>query len=71
MSLLSVRVYYKTCPAVLRGLAVFPETVAGADSQQLAKVQGACVENAVADRAPMLHCNMDGEWLVPIEQCQC
>lgn len=71
VSLLSVRVYYKTCPAVLRGLAVFPETVAGADSQQLAKVQGACVENAVADRAPMLHCNMDGEWLVPIEQCQC
>ncbi|XP_052547992.1 ephrin type-A receptor 2 isoform X1 [Tympanuchus pallidicinctus] len=71
VSLLSVRVYYKTCPAVLRGLAVFPETVAGADSQQLAKVEGACVEHAVADRVPMLHCNMDGEWLVPIEQCQC
>ncbi|XP_065594141.1 ephrin type-A receptor 2 isoform X2 [Cyrtonyx montezumae] len=71
MSLLSVRVYYKTCPAVLRGLALFPETVAGADSQQLAEVQGACVEHAVAERAPLLHCNTDGEWLVPIEQCRC
>ncbi|XP_038022621.2 ephrin type-A receptor 2 isoform X2 [Anas platyrhynchos] len=71
VALLSVRIYYKTCPAVLRGMAHFPETVAGADSQTLAEVRGSCVEDAVADEAPMLHCNADGEWLVPIGQCQC
>uniref|UniRef100_A0A8B9TLX9 receptor protein-tyrosine kinase n=1 Tax=Anas platyrhynchos TaxID=8839 RepID=A0A8B9TLX9_ANAPL len=60
VALLSVRIYYKTCPAVLRGMAHFPETVAGADSQTLAEVRGSCVEDAVAD-----------EWLVPIGQCQC
>uniref|UniRef100_A0A8B9VRX1 receptor protein-tyrosine kinase n=1 Tax=Anas zonorhyncha TaxID=75864 RepID=A0A8B9VRX1_9AVES len=71
VALLSVRIYYKTCPAVLRGMAHFPETVAGADSQTLAEVRGSCVEDAVADEAPTLHCNADGEWLVPIGQCQC
>ncbi|KAM9176059.1 ephrin type-A receptor 2 [Mergus octosetaceus] len=71
VALLSVRIYYKTCPAVLRGMAHFPETVAGADSQTLVEVRGSCVEDAVADEAPTLHCNADGEWLVPIGQCQC
>ncbi|NXA59397.1 EPHA2 protein, partial [Mohoua ochrocephala] len=40
VALLSVRVYYKRCPAVVRGMARFPETVAGADSQTLAEVRG-------------------------------
>ncbi|NWR60239.1 EPHA2 protein, partial [Bucorvus abyssinicus] len=71
VALLSVRVYYKRCPAVLRGLARFPQTVAGVDSQTLAEVTGTCVEEAVAERAPALHCNADGEWLVPIGQCLC
>ncbi|NXW55118.1 EPHA2 protein, partial [Eurystomus gularis] len=71
VALLSVRVYYKQCPAVLRGMARFPPTVAGADSQTLAEVKGTCVEEAVAERAPALHCNADGEWLVPIGQCLC
>ncbi|NWS65204.1 EPHA2 protein, partial [Chunga burmeisteri] len=71
VALLSVRIYYKRCPAVLRGMARFPETVAGVDSQTLAKVQGTCVEEAVADQAPVLHCNADGEWLVPIGECLC
>ncbi|NXW24348.1 EPHA2 protein, partial [Circaetus pectoralis] len=71
VALLSVRIYYKRCPAVLRGMARFPETVAGVDSQTLAKVQGTCVEEAVADQAPALHCNADGEWLVPIGECLC
>ncbi|XP_035757766.1 ephrin type-A receptor 2, partial [Egretta garzetta] len=71
VALLSVRIYYKRCPAVLRGMAHFPETVAGVDSQTLAEVQGTCVEEAVADQAPVLHCNADGEWLVPIGECLC
>ncbi|XP_076212148.1 ephrin type-A receptor 2 [Aptenodytes patagonicus] len=71
VALLSVRIYYKRCPAVLRGMARFPETVAGVDSQTLAEVRGTCVEEAVADQAPALHCNADGEWLVPIGECLC
>ncbi|OWK53286.1 Ephrin type-A receptor 2 [Lonchura striata] len=71
VALLSVRVYYKRCPAVVRGMARFPETVAGADSQTLAEVRGSCVDEAVAEQAPALHCNADGEWLVPIGECRC
>ncbi|NXF78051.1 EPHA2 protein, partial [Sclerurus mexicanus] len=71
VALLSVRVYYKRCPAVTRGMARFPETVAGADSQTLAEVRGRCVEEAVAEQAPALHCNADGEWIVPIGECLC
>lgn len=71
VALVSVRVYYKRCPAVVRGMARFPQTVAGADSQTLAEVRGTCVEDAVAPDAPALHCNADGKWLVPIGQCLC
>ncbi|XP_015268065.1 PREDICTED: ephrin type-A receptor 2 [Gekko japonicus] len=71
VALLSVRIYYKKCPGVLHGMAQFPETIAGADSQALAKVRGACVPDAVADVEPTMHCNSDGEWLVPIGACLC
>uniref|UniRef100_A0ACB8EER0 Ephrin type-A receptor 2 n=1 Tax=Sphaerodactylus townsendi TaxID=933632 RepID=A0ACB8EER0_9SAUR len=71
VALLSVRIYYKKCPSVLRNMASFPETIAGADSQALAKVRGACVPDAVAEEAPAMHCNSDGEWLVPIGECLC
>ncbi|XP_069466348.1 ephrin type-A receptor 2-like isoform X2 [Ambystoma mexicanum] len=71
LALLSVRIYYKKCPALVQGLAAFPETIAGAGSQPLTKVRGACVEHAVASEEPIMHCNGDGEWLVPIGQCHC
>ncbi|XP_038602869.1 ephrin type-A receptor 2 [Tachyglossus aculeatus] len=74
VALLSVRIYYKKCPEVLQGLARFPETIAGSDSPALAKVAGVCVENAAVapgGEEPMMHCNVDGEWLVPIGQCLC
>ncbi|NXA43966.1 EPHA2 protein, partial [Eudromia elegans] len=35
VALLSVRVYYKKCPGVRRGLAVFAETVAGGEARAL------------------------------------
>ncbi|MGH0151731.1 UNVERIFIED_CONTAM: hypothetical protein FKN15_020906 [Acipenser sinensis] len=70
-ALLSVRVYYKMCPSSVNSLARFPETVAGMESQSLAEVQGVCVDNSVSDETPKMHCNTDGEWLVPIGQCQC
>ncbi|XP_068097728.1 ephrin type-A receptor 2 [Hyperolius riggenbachi] len=73
VALLSVRIYYKKCPAVVQGMARFPETVAGADTQPLAKVPGKCVANAVpiGGEEPTMHCNTDGEWLVLIGRCDC
>lgn len=72
MALLSVRVYYKTCPATIKSLAAFPETVAGGGvNQALREVAGACVKNAVSEESPRIYCTMDGEWVVPVGQCQC
>ncbi|XP_070758721.1 ephrin type-A receptor 2a [Enoplosus armatus] len=67
VALLSVRVYYKTCPSTVQSLAAFPETVADA----LREVEGACVENAVSQATPRIYCTADGEWVVPVGQCQC
>ncbi|XP_078454881.1 ephrin type-A receptor 4-like isoform X1 [Lampetra planeri] len=71
VALVSVRVYYKKCPAVVRKLASFPDTVTGTDSSPLVEVRGSCVRNAVASGDPRMHCSADGEWLVPIGQCVC
>ncbi|XP_026162641.1 ephrin type-A receptor 2a [Mastacembelus armatus] len=67
VALLSVRVYYKTCPSTVQSLAAFPETVADA----LKEVEGACVENAISQATPRIYCTADGEWVVPVGQCQC
>ncbi|KAM3878561.1 ephrin type-A receptor 2-like [Diretmus argenteus] len=67
VALLSVRVYYKTCPSTVQSLAAFPETVADA----LQEVEGSCVENAVSQATPRIYCTADGEWVVPVGQCQC
>ncbi|KAM8864782.1 ephrin type-A receptor 2 isoform 2-T2 [Spinachia spinachia] len=71
VALLSTRVYYKTCPATIKSLASFPETVAGAENQALREVSGACVDNAVSEELPRIYCTVDGEWVVLVGQCQC
>uniref|UniRef100_A0A668AXQ9 receptor protein-tyrosine kinase n=1 Tax=Myripristis murdjan TaxID=586833 RepID=A0A668AXQ9_9TELE len=71
VALLSVRVYYKTCPAKVMSLAAFPETVAGGENQALREVNGVCVENAISEEQPRIYCTTDGEWVVPVGQCQC
>uniref|UniRef100_A0A3P8SQN7 receptor protein-tyrosine kinase n=1 Tax=Amphiprion percula TaxID=161767 RepID=A0A3P8SQN7_AMPPE len=71
VALLSVRVYYKTCPATVKSLAVFPETVAGGEYGGLMQVTGVCVDNAVSEELPRIYCTVDGEWVVPVGQCQC
>ncbi|KAM9677701.1 ephrin type-A receptor 5 isoform 7-T7 [Trichechus inunguis] len=71
IALVSVRVYYKKCPSVVRHLAVFPDTITGADSSQLLEVSGFCVNNSVTDEPPKMHCSAEGEWLVPIGKCMC
>ncbi|XP_063096700.1 ephrin type-A receptor 5 isoform X7 [Cavia porcellus] len=71
IALVSVRVYYKKCPSIVRHLAVFPDTITGADSSQLLEVSGACVNHSVTDEPPKMHCSAEGEWLVPIGKCMC
>ncbi|XP_035988095.1 LOW QUALITY PROTEIN: ephrin type-A receptor 2 [Fundulus heteroclitus] len=71
VALLSVRVYYKTCPATTKSLALFSETVAGGESQPLKEVIGRCVDNAYSEDVPRIHCAMDGEWMVPVGECRC
>uniref|UniRef100_A0A673M561 receptor protein-tyrosine kinase n=1 Tax=Sinocyclocheilus rhinocerous TaxID=307959 RepID=A0A673M561_9TELE len=71
VAIYSVRVYYKTCPATVKSLAVFPETVAGGENQALREVAGSCVSNAVSEDQPRIYCTADGEWVVPVSQCQC
>lgn len=71
IALLSVRVFYKTCSATVNSLASFPETVAGGENQALREVSGVCVENAISEELPRIHCTVDGEWVVPVGQCQC
>ncbi|KAM8867672.1 ephrin type-A receptor 2-like isoform 1-T1 [Synchiropus picturatus] len=67
VALLSVRVYYKTCPSTVESLAVFPETVA----DSLKDVEGVCVENAISQATPRIYCTAEGKWVVPVGQCQC
>ncbi|KAM6928273.1 ephrin type-A receptor 2a [Xenentodon cancila] len=67
VALLSVRVYYKTCPSTVQSLAAFPETVADA----LKEVEGVCVQNAISQAPPRIYCTAEGEWVVPVGQCQC
>nr|XP_023664176.1 ephrin type-A receptor 5-like [Paramormyrops kingsleyae] len=71
IALVSVRVFYKKCPAVVKNLALFPDTITGSDSSQLLEVSGICVNMSVAEDLPRMHCSAEGEWLVPIGKCMC
>ncbi|XP_007908799.2 ephrin type-B receptor 1 [Callorhinchus milii] len=72
MSLLSVRVFFKTCPSVIQNYAVFSETMTGTESTSLVIAKGTCVPFAKEVDAPIkLYCNGDGEWMVPIGSCTC
>ncbi|XP_029548307.1 ephrin type-A receptor 5 [Salmo trutta] len=71
VALVSVRVFYKKCPFIVRNLAQFQDTITGSDSSQLLEVAGKCVNNSVAEDLPRMHCSAEGEWLVPIGKCVC
>uniref|UniRef100_A0A3B3ZGT9 receptor protein-tyrosine kinase n=1 Tax=Periophthalmus magnuspinnatus TaxID=409849 RepID=A0A3B3ZGT9_9GOBI len=71
IALVSVRVFYKTCPLTVRNLATFPDTVTGADTSSLVEVRGSCVNQSEERDEPKMYCGADGEWLVPIGGCLC
>ncbi|XP_068196349.1 ephrin type-A receptor 4-A-like [Antennarius striatus] len=71
IALVSVRVFYKTCPLTVHNLATFPDTVTGADTSSLVEVRGSCVDQSQEREEPKMYCGADGEWLVPIGGCRC
>ncbi|XP_061696045.1 ephrin type-A receptor 4-like isoform X2 [Syngnathoides biaculeatus] len=71
IALVSVRVFFKTCPLTIRNLATFPDTVTGADTSSLVEVRGSCVDQSEEKEEPKMYCGADGEWLVPIGGCRC
>ncbi|XP_059400681.1 ephrin type-B receptor 4a-like isoform X2 [Carassius carassius] len=73
MALLSVRVFFKKCPALTRSLSIFPETVPRSLVQEAV---GQCVANAVQPgpnpRPPKMFCGEDGQWVdQPTTTCTC
>lgn len=73
MALLSVRVFFKKCPALVSALSSFPETVPRTLVQE---ALGMCVEHAAQQgprpRSPKLFCGEDGQWVgQPTTSCAC
>ncbi|KAI1898748.1 hypothetical protein AGOR_G00075570 [Albula goreensis] len=73
MALLSVRVFFKKCPALTRSFSYFPETVPHTLVQQ---AQGRCVDHAQQPSSvalpPQMFCGEDGQWVgLPTTSCAC
>lgn len=73
VSLMGVTVFYRRCPASSRYLASYPATPSGAEPTALVPVDGTCVPHSQSQggAGPRLHCNAEGEWMVPVGGCMC
>ena len=71
LSLLSVKVYYLTCPETTVQFAHYPETATGTDLGSVEKVFGRCVENSVPTQEPTNLCKGDGLWVFHTGGCAC
>lgn len=73
VSLMGVSIFYRRCPATSRFLAFYPATPSGAEPTSLVPVTGTCVPHSQSQggTAPRMHCNTEGEWLVPVGGCMC
>lgn len=72
ISVLAVKVFYITCPAVTENLAYFKETPTGREITLIEKQNGSCVENAEFDEIPPTYlCKGDGKWTILSGGCKC
>lgn len=71
ISVLAVKVYYITCPAVTENFAHFNETPTGREVTIIEQQTGVCVENAEAVEAPTYLCKGDGKWTILTGGCRC
>uniref|UniRef100_A0A182N159 Uncharacterized protein n=1 Tax=Anopheles dirus TaxID=7168 RepID=A0A182N159_9DIPT len=71
ISVLAVKVYYITCPAVTVNFAHFNETPTGREVTIIEQQQGVCVANAEAYEPPTYLCKGDGKWTILTGGCRC
>lgn len=71
ISVLAVKVYYITCPAVTENFAHFDETPTGREITIIEKQNGTCVENAEPYEPPTYLCKGDGKWTILSGGCHC
>ncbi|XP_013868087.1 ephrin type-B receptor 5 isoform X2 [Austrofundulus limnaeus] len=73
VSLMGVSIFYRRCPATSLHLASYPATPSGAEPTALVPVTGTCVPQSKAQGGtlPRMHCNAEGEWMVPVGGCIC
>lgn len=71
ISVLAVKVYYITCPAITANFAHFNETPTGREVTVIEKQQGSCVDYAEPIELPYNHCKGDGKWTLAIGGCRC
>uniref|UniRef100_A0A1B0CFJ7 Uncharacterized protein n=1 Tax=Lutzomyia longipalpis TaxID=7200 RepID=A0A1B0CFJ7_LUTLO len=71
ISILAVKVYYITCPAVTVNFAHFNETPTGREVTIIEQQTGICVANAEAAEPPTYLCKGDGKWTILSGGCRC
>ncbi|XP_029694728.1 ephrin type-B receptor 5 isoform X2 [Takifugu rubripes] len=73
VSLMGVSIFYRRCPATSLYLASYPATPSGAEPTALVPVSGTCVAHSKTQGGtpPRMHCNAEGEWMVPVGGCVC
>ncbi|GAB0091168.1 ephrin type-B receptor 1-B [Sergentomyia squamirostris] len=71
ISILAVKVYYITCPAVTVNFAHFNETPTGREVTIIEQQTGTCVQNAEATEQPTYLCKGDGKWTILSGGCRC
>lgn len=71
ISVLAVKVYYITCPAVTINFANFNETPTGREITIIEQQTGICVENAETNESPTYLCKGDGKWTILTGSCHC
>uniref|UniRef100_A0AAQ4QKV8 Eph receptor B6 n=1 Tax=Gasterosteus aculeatus aculeatus TaxID=481459 RepID=A0AAQ4QKV8_GASAC len=73
VSLMGVSIFYRRCPATSVHLASYPATPSGAEPTALVPLSGTCVPHSKAQGGtpPRMHCNTEGEWMVPVGGCVC
>lgn len=71
ISVLAVKVYYITCPAITENFAHFNETPTGREITIIEKQTGVCVKNAESSEPPTYLCKGDGKWTILTSGCKC
>ncbi|KAA0183400.1 hypothetical protein HAZT_HAZT009973, partial [Hyalella azteca] len=71
ISLLSIKVYYMTCPEITVSFAHFPTTPTGAKVTSIEQATGTCIEHARVEREPVYLCTADGQWSLLTGGCVC